>query len=229
MNRHALEQHLRNSSSHWWCRRCDEYFESLDDLDTHKAWSGAHWICRKCDIDFESETDRDDHLYRDPNHNLCVICKLDFNTPNNLSQVRHKPPRSTPNARDDNELSLQHKITHLPRTKPCASCGDKRVFATWSAMFIHLERGCNTTIGKLNQSARWCYQWKHYVRPEHAQHLLTGRSRSWPDAFQCPGCKRTFTYLSSLVQHAESESCEEGLADATGPIGKMIRFVTSRV
>lgn len=128
-----------------------------------------------------------------------------------------------------NISTFQHEITHLPRNKPCFSCGDSRLFATHSAMMIHLENGCSTTIPELNRLARRCYQWKHYVEPEYERYLLDDNSPPRPQAFRCPGCKRTFSLLSSLVQHVESKSCSEGIYHGTGAIGKMLHFVWKMV
>lgn len=128
-----------------------------------------------------------------------------------------------------NYFNIQHEVTHLPRNKSCFSCGDNCRFATYSAMFIHLENGCSTTIGELNRLARTCYQWKHYIDPIYTYYLMNDNFSPRPPAFRCPGCERTFSFLSSLVQHVESDSCSEGIHHGTGAIGKMIHFVSLRV
>jgi uncharacterized C2H2 Zn-finger protein/DNA-directed RNA polymerase subunit RPC12/RpoP len=202
-----VEQHWPNSPSHVWCHRCDMLFKTEQDLNTHRENSMSHWLCHKCSLDFSSQEGLHEH-YSDADHNWCYICERDFDTPSNLHQ---------------------HELTHLPRNKACPSCGGNRWFATYAAMFIHLENGCSTTIAEVNRLARMCYQSKHYVEPEYNHYLMHDNTPPWPPAFRCPGCERTFSRLSSLVQHVESHSCTEGIFHGSGAIGKMIRFLSSRV
>ena len=96
-------------------------------------------------------------------------------------------------------------------------------------MFIHLENGCSTSIEFLNRMARICYQWRKYVVPEHADYLSDGGEAYVPFAFRCPGCGVTFRYISALLQHVESDACDEGIYEGSGSIGKMIHFIYVQV
>ena len=119
-------------------------------------------------------------------------------------------------------------------------------------MLIHLENGCVTTMRKLDQYARQCYQWKKYVVEEYADWLEDGERDEigdegygtycyecnkhfdvpidldrhlkspvhHPYVYKCPGCSTRFSILSGLVQHVESDACDEGIHDGTGSIGK---------
>ena len=48
-------------------------------------------------------------------------------------------------------------------------------------------------------------------------------------AYKCPGCDTQFKVLSGLVQHVESDACNEGIHDGTGSIGKILHYLWLRV
>lgn len=50
-----------------------------------------------------------------------------------------------------------------------------------------------------------------------------------PCAFKCPSCDERFRVLSALVQHVESDRCDEGLEEGTGSIGKMLHYLWLRL
>ena len=92
-------------------------------------------------------------------------------------------------------------------------------------MLIHLETGCAIDIGDLDRLAVAGYSWPEYVSDDWDWWLEeseeVGRSRSRPKVFCCPSCNDKFKYLSSLVQHVESDACEEGIHDGSGSIGRL--------
>lgn len=93
-------------------------------------------------------------------------------------------------------------------------------------MLIHLENGCATDIGELDRLAVAGYSWPEYVRDGWGRWLeeseQVGRSRSRPKVFCCPSCNGRFKYLSGLVQHAESDACEEDFHYGFGSIGRLL-------
>ncbi len=50
-----------------------------------------------------------------------------------------------------------------------------------------------------------------------------------PDVFRCPSCDQRFKVLSALVQHVESDRCDEGIWSGTGSIRKMLRYLRLRI
>lgn len=50
-----------------------------------------------------------------------------------------------------------------------------------------------------------------------------------PEVFQCPSCDQRFKVLSALVQHVESDRCNEGIQSGTGSIGKMLHYLRLRL
>jgi hypothetical protein len=47
------------------------------------------------------------------------------------------------------------------------------------------------------------------------------------EAFRCPGatCDRTFSSLSSMLQHVEGLACPEGIEIGTGCLGRLRKFL----
>ena len=50
-----------------------------------------------------------------------------------------------------------------------------------------------------------------------------------PLTFRCPGCDERFRALSGLLQHAESNRCNEGIYSGTGSIGKLLHYLWLRL
>ena len=46
-----------------------------------------------------------------------------------------------------------------------------------------------------------------------------------PLVYQCAGCNAQFADLSALLQHVESNSCEEGLSKGTGSIAQLLHYL----
>lgn len=44
-------------------------------------------------------------------------------------------------------------------------------------------------------------------------------------AYKCLGCGVRFSVLSGLVQHVESDACDEGIGQGSGSIGKLLHFL----
>ena len=47
----------------------------------------------------------------------------------------------------------------------------------------------------------------------------------YPWVYKCPDCSTQFSVLSGLVQHVESDACNEGIHDGTGAVGKMLHYL----
>lgn len=86
-------------------------------------------------------------------------------------------------------------------------------------MLLHLETGhCNSGVDdETVSSLAWrCYQSKHYT--------------SYDDEydFKCPTCDTPFAAMSRLIQHAESDACDEEL-EGQSPLGRFLRFLRTQV
>lgn len=111
----------------------------------------------------------------------------------------------------------QHKITHAERNIECAGCD--RYFVTESAMLLHLEAGtCNSNVDRyyVTLLGRQCYRTDEY------QSVTPGYD------FRCPACETDFRLMSGLVQHVESDICDENLDDEM-PLGAFLDYVRSRL
>lgn len=76
------------------------------------------------------------------------------------------------------------------------------MFVTESAMLLHLETGtCASGADRyfVSDIGRRCYRAFHYI----------SYSSGYP--FQCPTCETPFGLMSGLVQHVESDHCDECL------------------
>ncbi|KAH7146051.1 hypothetical protein EDB81DRAFT_759367 [Dactylonectria macrodidyma] len=61
-----------------------------------------------------------------------------------------------------------------------------------------------------------CYQSRHYECDDGEYN------------FKCPTCETPFSAMSSLLQHAESDTCDKSLIGAS-PLSKFLRFLQSQV
>lgn len=86
-------------------------------------------------------------------------------------------------------------------------------------MILHLEAGtceCDADLDEITELAFECHQSKFYNSDN-------------PDFnFECPTCQTPFRFMSGLLQHAESDSCDESLVEQW-PLAIFLRFVKSRV
>ncbi|KAL7941319.1 hypothetical protein V8C42DRAFT_335401 [Trichoderma barbatum] len=109
-----------------------------------------------------------------------------------------------------------HKLTHAEKSIECFAC--YRTFVTKSAMMLHLEIGtCPSGLCWLDidEYARECYQADEYCDQR--------------DEYRCPTCGKRFQYMSGLLQHVESESCDENLKRWMSPLAIFLRFLRSRI
>lgn len=98
-------------------------------------------------------------------------------------------------------------------------------------MIIHLESGqCDSGVSRLelNRTAARCYQWKHFVFREYRDDLLAENDgfdiyHTGCRAFECPSCITSFTRLSGMFQHIESDSCNASLK--RGIAAKLVRWL----
>jgi len=111
----------------------------------------------------------------------------------------------------------------------CPGQGCNEQFKIYGGLLIHLEYGsCVSGLGHLdiNKSAASVYQWKKFIDKAYRQEFLRMEDdylSSNDQPFKCPECDKTFPKLSSLIQHVESPSCEQGVLD--WPIRNLLRWI----
>lgn len=87
-------------------------------------------------------------------------------------------------------------------------------------MVLHLEAGtCESgaDCDRVDDVAFDCYQSGKYTCDEDSEY-----------DFQCPTCSTPFTYMSGLLQHAESTACNEQLK-AGKSLDKFLHFLYNRL
>ncbi|KAH7117329.1 hypothetical protein EDB81DRAFT_668295 [Dactylonectria macrodidyma] len=202
------------------CSRCGRIFISSSAKQQHIQDSQSHNVCHICSSppDFATEDELDEHL--EAEHNFCTICDKQFDAPGKLAQHSGDKHNMCVTCRQcfntPSNLS-NHKITHAEKNITCPGCS--RQFSTDFAMVLHLEaRTCTSGIGleEITDLAFECRQSRHYASEN-------------PDFdFECPTCQTPFAYISGLLQHAESDCCDEELGE-NSPLGIFLRFVRSRI
>ncbi|KAL5332132.1 hypothetical protein BJX70DRAFT_385047 [Aspergillus crustosus] len=189
------------------CTRCQKGFSTAQAKQQHISDSLNHHLCRLCSLPTDYPTDElNEHL--EDEHNICTACDRSFNTPRQLSQ--HDVDKH-------DMCATCRRISHAERNIGCPGCS--RRFPTNSAMMLHLEAGtCDSGVdlGKINQLAFECYKAQHY------------KSSNANFDFECPSCQTPFSFMSGILQHAESDCCEEGLSSES-PLGIFLEFARSSI
>ena len=108
-------------------------------------------------------------------------------------------------------------VTHAKKNVACPGCS--RRFSTNSVLILRLEAGTgvsNVDLDEINQLALECY---------HAQNY---ESNNLDFDFECSNCQTLFSFMSGLLQHAESDDCDEVL-ERGSQLSIFIYFVRSRI
>ncbi|VTT62652.1 unnamed protein product [Fusarium fujikuroi] len=184
------------------CGRCDKGFPSHRAKQQHVQDSGSHHLCGYCTspTGYETEEDLDNHLEKV--HHICTACDyrrfadahrlaLHDMDKHNIRIVCRRRFQTMQNLK-------MHKLIHAERAIECAGCS--RMFVTESAMLLHLETGtCASGADSyfVSNVGRQCYRAFYYV----------SYTSGYP--FQCPTCETPFSLLSGLVQHVESDHCDD--------------------
>lgn len=85
-------------------------------------------------------------------------------------------------------------------------------------MVLHLEMGtCSSGIDlqAINDIAWNCRESDEYIDND--------------GDYKCPTCERYFKFMSGLLQHVESDSCDETLRWEDSPLSIFLRFLEARV
>lgn len=110
----------------------------------------------------------------------------------------------------------QHMQTHRKRTVECPGCGGYYKSATDAA--LHFETGyCPGCPGRSRaRQVAYDYTRRHGRQFINDQKLLTydggGGWEDGGDNYRCPGCRKAFSALASLMQHQEAKSSCRGFS-----------------
>lgn len=224
----ALEQHRDNSSKHHVCGVCPFDGKDRDDLHEHYQHTIHRIVCKGCNGGAGFAWDP--LLVSRPceEDNVCDTCYKHFEAPNSLKQVSWVS-KSSLNA------VLTKSQVHLDKSVKCYAC--TRMFKTYPAMILHPEAlTCDSQTDDidLNFSAARCYQWKAFVDAEHCVELLNREDpqdlrAKYDDSFypfRCPTCKKAYSKLSGLFQHAYSDACSQEVHG--GKLGKLTKWLKKR-
>ncbi|KAM0513749.1 hypothetical protein ACHAPE_007575 [Trichoderma viride] len=187
------------------CLRCDRSFKTQSARAQHMSDSSRHNICRECYYleDFETAYELREHMIDE--HNGCTQCSDTFESVGDLRQHLY-----------DEHNMCSHQLVHRERSIECFACC--RAFVTKSAMVLHLEQGtCSSGVNLIdvNDYARDCYTSDQYLDCD--------------GDYECPTCHKYFKYMSGLLQHAESDNCNETLKRRNSPLAIFLRFLKARV
>ncbi|PTB64816.1 hypothetical protein BBK36DRAFT_1123676 [Trichoderma citrinoviride] len=181
-------------------------------------------ICHLCDdyyysVEFDTDEELDEHL--EAEHNWCPFCCHDYDTPAELLNHQIDKHNLCWICREyfDSRSNLRHhNLIHTARLIECPGC--PRKFPTESAMVLHLEVGrCQSGLScdDIDRFACDCRQSpKFLVNGDELRYI-------------CPTCEGTFKFMSGLLQHAESERCDENLDERYSPLAIFLRYLKSRI
>ncbi|OSS44732.1 hypothetical protein B5807_10693 [Epicoccum nigrum] len=208
----ALLEHCRETNSKSVCQGCDE-------------GEGEHWTF-----------DSDAFWQHFDDCNARTDCEEHFDSPQELDE--HDCPDYEGEEEEDEgygEEESDHDVCDAgdeddgyDSDQECLRCN--RSFSTYSGMILHLESGvCSYVNHKtLNQLAAKYYSCSEYMFRESQHAMRTGVTPSnYEYHYFCPTCKVPTTKLSSLLQHIESETCEQTFAD--GVIDCMLDYISEHV
>ncbi|ESK85451.1 proteophosphoglycan 5 [Moniliophthora roreri MCA 2997] len=226
----GLKEHWVQSSVHPYCQVCDRHFDDDGELFDH--YETNHWYCRKCQRFFANEYGLSEHRRQSPNHHYCADCKRDFNSANNLRAHRQSSVHQPRNVMcpfkgcGQGFVSNSALVLHL-ENGGCPSGVDRatvnRVVRQYDrnnvitdpSRLIAGARGLEQTTKYSASEAAWngrayeCYLCHKGYRSLNAlnQHLASPAHQE--KVYRCPlsTCRISFTTLSALCQHIESQRC----------------------
>ncbi|TEB38620.1 hypothetical protein FA13DRAFT_1724539 [Coprinellus micaceus] len=226
-------QHLRTSPNHNWCEDCDVDFQTWTGLKEHYVQSPAHSYCQQCNELFYDDNELEYH--HDSEHIRCVPCRRFFKNDLGLHEhYRQSPVHSSKYCPRDivcpgyqcgqRFVSQSALILHF-EAGSCRSGinrtavnrfvreNDRQGIITNPSRLITGPSSTETTY--YATSAAWnghayeCYLCHGEYRSLTAlnQHLASPRHQD--RIYFCPlsSCRETFSTLSGLCQHIESERC----------------------
>ncbi|KAF9894431.1 hypothetical protein FE257_007934 [Aspergillus nanangensis] len=194
-SKYALYAHCRDTSRHEWCERCSRVFVSTASKNAHLQQSASHNVCDVCSDDFETFKKLDDHKINA--HHFCPACNLYHHYARELQDhnvaLHHLCVRCGRFFSNENCLQM-HRKKHQPRDLKCYGCN--RSLKSFSGMLLHLESGgCKSKVTEedIDEIAREFHKSGSYIRGSSDD--------GWQ--YKCPMCKKAFSTLSALYQHAE--------------------------
>ncbi|EAU92380.2 hypothetical protein CC1G_00599 [Coprinopsis cinerea okayama7 len=177
VNQAALQQHLENSSFHYYCVFCKRDF-------AEREWYGTHMLeyherCHTCQIDFRHVDWLHRHYADTPDrHSFCLECKRHFSSPDNL----------------------KHHLAsglHQERTIECVAPRCQRRFISLPALLGHYDSGGCSEISRDHMD---CFTrsvgGRGYIVADDDTHF-----------YRCPLCDKRFLLFSGVAAHVEGGKC----------------------
>ncbi|KAK1456214.1 hypothetical protein CTAM01_17223 [Colletotrichum tamarilloi] len=216
----GLIKHYQAKHRNAYCGRCERVFSKSKGLEQHLSNSSSHHRCEEClsKPDFPSAEQLLDH--RKQCHHYCAPCDRLFAARISLEQHEntvHNVCRDCGRSFDWPDNLRNHERIHAPKNIPCPGCRSK--FDRHSAMVLHLEAGsCPSGVNSedVDDIAKECTQSQHYI------------STDANFDYCCPQCQVPFTWMSGVLQHAESDACDIGLGRHS-QLGKFLHFLRRRI
>ncbi|KZT03219.1 uncharacterized protein LAESUDRAFT_814855 [Laetiporus sulphureus 93-53] len=204
----ALEQHKDDSNAHHslvhhYCQRCDDHFDSHNDLISH--YEEDHDYCKTCNLLFKNAAGLHEHNRQ--SHWYCVDCRQVFRDKNGLN-------------------NHSRSAVHRDRIVPCPGRNCNKWFMSGADLVLHWESGTcpshvdrdiiNSAAAKLDRSNiitnpnRLIAGPDGYSPPSSTVTATWATERSWNGCkFECVLCHREFKALRSLNQHLRSPAHAE--------------------
>lgn len=110
----------------------------------------------------------------------------------------------------------------MPKQIECFGCDER--FVTTSAMILHLESGycrCQLDCEAVTQLALECL--------EQPGGYYNNSRREWNPCFTCKGCGNSFSLISGLLQHVESECCDRDDGVNEGALGDFLEYLENNI
>ena len=245
-----LEKHYQLTSDHdrrIWCERCQIPFADAESIEFHISESEDHWLCDRCNLEYYDREDLFGHFRISNEHNWCETCHRDFDSHHKLrSHMLTHQPHNIPCFGCGNDRmfgTYSAMLIHLESGNCSTSMTEldkiARVCFQSKKFMLHDLYDSLTDNWRLRTQVRGSWDssrsvWKcsncikNFVdKAAVSKHLLSPVHD--PLIYQCPGCDLQFSIISGLVQHVESENCNEGVQEGTGSIFKLLRYIHLRV
>ncbi|KAJ7154356.1 hypothetical protein C8R43DRAFT_885111 [Mycena crocata] len=229
----GLKEHYVQSRVHDYCQRCDEHFDNPSELEYH--YQQEHHYCGKCRRFFQNELGLSEHYRQSDLHHYCAPCKRLFQSASNLqshlNSSTHRPKEVICPGRGCGLgfVTRSALLLHL-EAGTCSSGSNRqtvnRIVRQYDTNNVitnpaRLLTGGDNQVNYMASAASWngsayeCYLCHGgylllpYYRSLAAlnQHLASPRHQD--KIYVCPlsTCRQSFTTLSALCQHIESERC----------------------
>ncbi|CAL1707706.1 unnamed protein product [Somion occarium] len=194
-----LKEHLVQSPRHFYCQRCNNHYNDMDELEEH--YEEYHYYCRICSKVFDFQVGLHEHNRQV--HPYCISCKRVFQTRSNLD-------------------AHMRSSVHQGRTVPCPGC--RGAFVSTAALILHCESGrcpSGVTRDMVNRVVAKIDRGNVITNPSRLiGYSPSSSSRTVMDiwatedswngyAYECILCHKEFRSLGALNAHLKSPAHQD--------------------